>query len=100
MATILSGGRVPSPAQLVVTPVMGLIKGSVGPDYVIPCIDFEFDLTVVSTGRVAAADCERMVWTDGRWMIGAGPEPAQPPSVWPDTDAAIDAGYRDLSWQR
>ena len=102
MASIFNGAGDQAPARLplVVTPVMGLIKGSVGPDYVIPCIDFEFDLTLIQTARVAAADCQRMVWTGGRWMIGPGTEPAQPPSVWPDTDTAIDAGYRDLSWQR
>ena len=32
----------------------------------------------------------------GRWMVGAGREPAEPPSVWPDTDTAVRAGYRDL----
>ena len=32
----------------------------------------------------------------GRWVIGAGSEPATPPSVWPDTDTAIAVGYKDL----
>jgi hypothetical protein len=88
---------------LVLTPVMGQIKGSVGPDYVIPCIDFELDLTLTETARAATADCQRMVWipdatirAKGRWRIGAGTEPASPPSVWPDTDLAIAVGYRDL----
>jgi hypothetical protein len=88
---------------LVLTPVMGQIKGSVGPDYVIPCIDFEMDLTLAQTARGAIADCQRMVWVsdphsnaNGRWLIGAGTEPATPPSVWPDTDLAIAVGYRDL----
>ena len=124
--TDLSGGT----HQLAVlpTPLMGLIKGSltanpagtaggVGsgrPIFVVPCVDFELDVTVTSTSRGAAADCQRMVWTTdtdgsagsgdtagaggagGRWLIGPGLEPAAAPSVWPDTDLAITVGYRDL----
>jgi hypothetical protein len=91
----LSGGGSPQLA-LVVTPLMGLVKGSVGPDFVIPCVDFEFDATITQTVRVADADCQRMQWSEGRWLIGPGPEPAVPPSVWPDTDAAINLGYQDI----
>jgi len=124
--TDLSGGT----GQLAVlpTPLMGLIKGNlrantagttgtVGsggsgkPVFVVPCVDFELDVTVTSTARGATADCQRMVWTTdndrtggtataggagGRWLIGPGPEPAAGPSVWPDTDLAITVGYRDL----
>jgi hypothetical protein len=102
--TGLSGGGSPQLA-LVLTPLMGQIKGSVGPDFVVPCIDFELDVTLAQTARGATADCQRMVWSPsatapgsagGRWMIGAGSEPATPPSVWPDTDTAIAVGYRDL----
>ena len=81
---------------MVVTPVMGLVKGTVGPDFVVPCVDFQFDVTLASTQHVAEADCERMVWHGGRWAIGPGAEPATPPSVWADTDAAIAVGYKDL----
>lgn len=98
----VSAGSV-SQLSLVLTPVMGQIKGIVGPDYVIPCIDFEMDLTLAQTARGAIADCQRMVWVPdpslaakGRWQIAAGAEPATPPSVWPDTDLAIAVGYHDL----
>lgn len=93
---LTAGARLP----LTVTPMMGLFKGQVGDDYVVPCVDFEFALVLGRAARVAAADCQRMVWTGGRWLIGAGSEPAGSPNAWPDTDAAIAAGYRDLSWQR
>jgi hypothetical protein len=94
-ATSLSGD---GSHQLVVvlTPLMGMIKGSVGPDFVVPCVDFELDVTLQQTARGAVADCQRMVWHSGRWMIGPGEEPAAPPSVWPGTDIAIGVGYRDL----
>jgi hypothetical protein len=91
----LSGGGSPQLA-LVLTPLMGQIKGSIGADFVIPCVDFELDVTLDQTARGATADCQRMVWSGGRWMIGPGSEPATPPSVWPDTDLSIDVGYRDL----
>ena len=76
--------------------MMGLVKGRVGAGFVVPCVDFEVDATLAQTARVAAADCQRMVWVGGRWMVGAGREPAEPPSVWPDTDTAVRAGYRDV----
>ena len=94
-ATGLPGGG-SGQLAVVATPLMGLLKGSVGPDLAVPCVDFEVDVTVSSTARGAVADCQRMVWTGGRWMIGAGPEPAVAPSVWPDSDLAIQVGYRDL----
>jgi hypothetical protein len=91
----LSGGG-SSQLAVVLTPLMGQIKGSVGPDFVVPCVDFELDVTLQQTARGATADCQRMVWHLDRWMIGPGEEPALPPSVWPDTDLAISVGYRDL----
>jgi hypothetical protein len=94
-ATGLSGGGSPQLA-VVLTPLMGQIKGSVGPDFVVPCVDFELDVTLQQTARGATADCQRMVWHLDRWMIGPGDEPALPPSVWPGTDLAISVGYRDL----
>jgi hypothetical protein len=94
-ATGLSGGGSPQLA-VVLTPLMGQIKGSVGPDFVVPCVDFELDVTLQRTARGATADCQRMIWHLDRWMIGPGDEPAQPPSVWPDTDLALSVGYRDL----
>ena len=91
----LSGGGSPQLA-LVLTPLMGLVKGSVGADFTVPCIDFELDVTLTLTARGATADCQRMAWNGVRWMIAPGAEPATPPSVWPDTDTAIAVGYRDL----
>lgn len=76
---------------------MGFIKGTVGADFVVPCVDF---VVTASTDRgsteVAVADCQRMVWSEGRWMIGPGAEPAPAPSLWPGSQASIDAGYQWL----
>ena len=60
----LSGGG-NNQLAIVATPLMGQIKGSVGPDFVLPCVDFEIDVTLQQTARGAAADCQRMVWTGG-----------------------------------
>jgi hypothetical protein len=91
----LSAAKTPNLA-LSATPVMGLVKDSDGPDWVLACVDFEVDATLARTARVALADCQRMLWAGDRWVIGPGKEPAPPPSIWPGTQAAIDAGYQDL----
>ncbi|MEO7844420.1 MAG: hypothetical protein ABIR82_03705 [Nocardioides sp.] len=101
VATFLSAGGFPASGvpelTLVAEPSMGLIKGSVGVDFVVPCVDFVLTATSAAhTHRVAVADCQRMVWTRDRWMIGRGPEPAPAPSLWPGTSASLAAGYQWL----
>jgi hypothetical protein len=100
MADFLSAAGLPagkSPAlALVATPLMGLVKATDGGDWVVVCVDFEVDATLARTARVAVADCQRMVWAGNRWVIGPGAEPAPAPSIWPGTDASIDAGYKEL----
>jgi hypothetical protein len=91
----LSAGKAPNLA-LTATPIMGLVKAADGPGWVVACVDFEVDATLARTARVALADCQRMLWQGNRWVIGPGAEPAPPPSIWPGTDAAIDAGYKEL----
>ena len=103
-AAVLSG-RAAGGSGLAVraTPMMGLIKAADGPDWAVVCVDFEVDATL-KTARIAAADCQRMAWLPdaGRLPVRAGsvaspgPEPAPAPSIWPGTDAAIDAGWKDL----
>ncbi len=100
MARLLSAAGLPGAGSpelaVVVRPAMGLVKGTVGPDFAVVCVNAEFTVTVEQTARIAIADCQRMVWRGGRWVIGPGPEPAPGPSVWPGTEAAIAAGYREL----
>jgi hypothetical protein len=91
----LSAGKAPDLA-LSATPLMGLVKASDGGDWVVACVDFEVDATLIRTARVAVADCQRMAWAGNRWVIGPGAEPAPAPSIWPGTDASIDAGYKEL----
>jgi len=91
----LSSGKA-SGLALSATPLMGLVKASDGADWVVVCVDFEVDATLARTARVAVADCARMAWARDRWVIGPGAEPAPAPSIWPGTQAAIDAGYKEL----
>ncbi|MCW2695960.1 MAG: uncharacterized protein JWR62_1045 [Modestobacter sp.] len=102
MANLLSAAGLSSAGSpqlaIVVRPVMGLIKGTVGEDFAVVCVNLEFTVTVEQTSRIAIADCQRMAWVGDRWVIGPGEEPAPAPSVWPGTEAAIAAGYRDLRY--
>jgi hypothetical protein len=102
MARLLSAADLSSAGSpqfvIVVRPLMGLIKGTVGEDFAVVCVDLEFTVTVEQTSRIAIADCQRMVWTGDRWLIAPGPEPAPASSVWPGTEAAVAAGYRDLRY--
>lgn len=85
-----------------VEPKMGFIKGTVGSDFVVPCVDFIITATLPGgqSQQVAAADCQRMVWQNdpagGRWLIGPGEEPSPAPSLWPGSQASVDAGYQWL----
>lgn len=107
VAEMLTAAGLPAQGSPTLTvtasPAMGLIKGTAGRDYVVACVDFVVSATVTTTSRVAAADCQRMVWVEDsrgrRWMVGAGAEPAQPPSVWPGTEAAHEAGYQELRYE-
>ena len=101
VAALLSGAGLSADGDprlsVQVTAPMGLIKGSIGTDFVVPCLDLLVTVTLGGHRQAAAvADCQRMVWRTGRWVIGAGAEPATAPSVWPGTQAAVEAGYAPL----
>lgn len=106
VAALLESAGMSSEARnsitIAVEPKMGYIKGTVGDDFVVPCIDFIVTATILSETQmgqpqqVAAADCQRMVWQDDRWVIGPGDEPAPAPSLWPGSQASFDAGYQWL----
>lgn len=106
VATLLGSAGLSADAQNGITigvePKMGFVKGSVGADFVVPCVDFIITVTLpgARSQQVAAADCQRMVWQDeanaGRWVIGPGDEPAEAPSLWPGSQASFDAGYQWL----
>jgi len=102
VAALLESAGMSSDAQNTITigaePKMGFIKGTVGDHFVIPCIDFIITATTAAgqPQQVAVADCQRMVWQEGRWVIGPGEEPAPAPSLWPGSQASFDAGYQWL----
>jgi hypothetical protein len=102
VATMLSSAALPADGSgglsVTLEPAMGFIKGSLGADFVIPCVDFVITATMdgAAAQRIAAADCQRMVWSQDRWVIGPGKEPAPAPSLWPGTQESFDARYQWL----
>jgi len=101
VAQLLSSSGMPGGVgslTLDLRPAMGQIKGTVGRDFVVPCVDFVATVATGSGGthRVAVADCQRMAWDNGRWLVAAGSEPVAAPSIWPGTRASYAAGYRWL----
>lgn len=84
--------------QVALDPAMGIIKTDPATATVTGCVDFVVTVTAGRSpaNRIAVADCQRMVWNEGRWMIGPGTEPAPSPSLWPGTQASYDAGYQWL----
>ncbi len=76
------------------TPTHAQVKGVLDHgSFVLACVLGELDASYQATGRVAVADCQRMVWTGGRWRIGPGAQPAYPPSTWPGSADCVRAGW-------
>ena len=100
VTSALTGAALPDGALQVsssFTPLAGQIKGSVGDDFVVACVLGEWQITYRSTTRAGAGDCQRMVWSGGRWRIGPGAQPAYAPSAWPGSADAVRAGWRVLT---
>jgi len=76
--------------------VEGQLKGTVGPDFVLACVLGEADIVVDTVARIGVGDCQRMVWSGGRWRIGPGAQPAYAPSAWPGSADSVRAGWRVL----
>lgn len=99
--TLLEGARLPATGStdLVIRlePAMGLIQ-DVGVGRATVCVDFILTAGVVGNqpDRVAAADCQHMIWRGDRWAIAPGAEAALTPSLWPGTQASYNVGYQWL----
>jgi hypothetical protein len=72
------------------------IKGTVGSDFVLACVLGELDVTISTIGRGGLGDCQRMVWSQNRWWIGPGAQPAKAPSAWPGSADSVRGGWRVL----
>jgi hypothetical protein len=75
-------------------PAMGLVQDETPT----VCVDFILSVAVrgAEPARMAVADCQRMTWNGDRWVIAAGDEATQTPSLWPGSQASYDAGYQWL----
>lgn len=81
-------------------PVQGLIKGSLGRDFTVVCVNGQVSYSYESeSNRVAVWDCARMRWdaTGQRWMLAPGATPARAPLTWPRSELSYRAGFRDLA---
>lgn len=87
-------------------PSIAMVKATDGPDWVLACVNGTLTVEFTNTVRVAASNCQRMVWDDdpvnsggggaGRWVIGPGVQPVASPSAWPGSQVAIEAGWQEL----
>lgn len=75
-------------------PAAGLVKGVDGPDWVLACVLLDVRASIVADARIGWGHCERMQWSQGRWLIAPGTPPAPAPSTWPGSDKALLAGWR------
>lgn len=70
------------------------VKGTLdGGNFVVACVLGEVDGNYRNSARAGAGDCQRMVWSAGRWRIGPGPQPAYAPSAWPGSADSVRAGW-------
>lgn len=87
----------PTKMRATFTPVQGLIKGNVGPDFTVVCINGQVTYSYEGhSNRVAVWDCARMQWRGSRWNIAPGTTPARAPLAWPRSALTYQAGFRDL----
>ncbi len=91
-------------AAVIATPAAGLVKGADGgdgiggADWVLACVLMRVRATAARSAQVGYGYCDRMLWQDGRWMLGPGATPAKAPSTWPGSELSIQAGW--LTWSQ
>jgi len=79
------------------TPAAGLVKGGDGPDWAVVCVLLDVQAWIKTESRMGYGLCSRMEWSDGRWQVASGAEPAAAPSAWPGSNAAVAVGW--LAWR-
>lgn len=82
------------PVAVAVNPVAAQVKGTDGPDWVLACVLYRIDAAVTRAASIAYGRCERLQWSQDRWVVAPGPAPAAAPATWPGTDLAAAAGWR------
>jgi hypothetical protein len=82
---------------ITVVPAGYQIKGTDGPDWLVACVLLDVHATIRDDARMGYGTCERMQWTDGRWLIAPGTPPAAAPSTWPGSDLSVKAGWQPLT---
>ncbi len=74
----------------------GLIRGT-SKDFASVCVIEELWISYPSLGERAVpwTVCSRLWWKGTKWLAEARPS-AKPPQVWPNTQPALDAGFRPV----
>ena len=73
------------------------IKATDGPDWVVACVLLDVRAAFKDEARMGYGTCERMQWSETRWLIGPGSEPALAPSTWPGSDISVAAGWQPVN---
>ena len=77
-------------------PAGALVKGVDGPDWTLACVQLRIRATITTDAQIGYGHCSRMQWSQGRWMIAPGKQPAPAPATWPGTTTSRRAGW--LTW--
>jgi hypothetical protein len=86
----------PSFAYLGFEPGMAMVQAQSDNLWALICVLGRTDVYIKQSSRTGFGLCAAMLWIDGRWMIGPGPEPADPPQVYPNSEGAGEYGW--LEW--
>ena len=66
-------------------------------NFVVACVNGELDANYRNSARIGVGDCQRMVWSAGRWRIGPGEQPAWAPNAWPGSADSVRAGWQAVN---
>ncbi|QLQ16347.1 MAG: hypothetical protein HZY73_12565 [Micropruina sp.] len=61
---------------VVTTPKAAIVKGVDGPDWAVVCVLLDVQVSIHTDARMGYGLCAAMQWSQDRWQVATGPEPA------------------------